>query len=773
MPYHPRIMAALLALALTLAGCTGETPPPPTASSSAVNAPALPPDQFPPLPDRADAAEITVHDLASDGTTLVMVADVDGRRTLPLLRWSADAGATWTDWQLTDDAARATTVDEAASGVAAVAISGERRTWLALGTAGDDVIAWTSADAKTWNRTPVSGLDSDADHVESVSGLTGGGFVAVGQSWTVGVTKPSIWLSADGVGWTRAKAPAAEGYLQQVAARGDRLVAVGGHDLAERRNGRSGESLLFTSRDRGENWRAVTVPEPADSGKFYSSLGAVTATPSGFVVGGSYFDQSEGTYRPLLLRSTRLAAWRALPKLDEPYQSSGVGSLMSLGSTLIAAQYASTADDVGKAWVQRLEAGRWTTVSHPVAEASTSLWTASVANDTAVLAVQTETRPSSSALWRLGATGAITEVRVTPPESAGKAISPSGLMLVDGRVAGYGTAQGAEVWWPGNDQGGFDTPRVVVDRADDSIDHLAWSARGGFLATGSHADEHALTLHSADGTNWTRSRSDAFNATGQYHSGEINDLTWAHDQWVVVGEKSTNGDVRTSALAYTSTNGVRWTEGSPTKVTARGDWYDRNAPLDDLHGLENRGRIMNGVLAMPMGLVAVGETRSARYQRPAAWVSGNNDYWRLIRLDSPGYPAAALWSVVRVGDALVASGWARAAKAKRSVRAMWRSTDGGRSWTFHAFEGGEEGSLLAASENEFIWVVRSVDRHTLTLYRSPDGRTWTGQPLAVDGWADGVVVGLEDALVDGTQLHLMLTLANRLTASTVAQTVPL
>ena len=28
MPYHPRIMAALLALALTLAGCTGETPPP-------------------------------------------------------------------------------------------------------------------------------------------------------------------------------------------------------------------------------------------------------------------------------------------------------------------------------------------------------------------------------------------------------------------------------------------------------------------------------------------------------------------------------------------------------------------------------------------------------------------------------------------------------------------------------------------------------------------------------------------------------------------------
>lgn len=66
-----------------------------------------------------------------------------------------------------------------------------------------------------------------------------------------------------------------------------------------------------------------------------------------------------------------------------------------------------------------------------------------------------------------------------------------------------------------------------------------------------------------------------------------------------------------------------------------------------------------------------------------------------------------------------------------------------------------------------------MDRHTLTLYRSPDGRTWTGQPLAVDGWADGVVVGLEDALVDGTQLHLMLTLANRLTASTVAQTVPL
>lgn len=773
MSHRPRLMAALLVLALALAGCTGETPPPPSANSSAVNAPALPPDQLPPLTGRGTGATITPHDLVSDGSTMVMVAGVDGRRSLPLLRWSADAGATWTDGQLTDDAARATEVDEVTSGIGAVARLGDERLWLAIGERADSLIAWTSADAKTWNRAPITGISGKNDHVQDITGLTGGGFVAVGQTWTVGVTKPAIWMSADGVTWKRTTSPAPEGYLQEVAADGDQLVAVGGHELAERRNGRSGESLLFTSENRGVTWRAHTVAEPADSGKFHSSLGAVTATQSGFVIGGSYFDEKDGTYRPMLLRSTSLSRWSRMPKLDEPYRSSGVGRLVSLGSTLIAVQYATTADDIDKVWVQRLEGSRWATVSNPAAEESTTLWSSAVANDTSVLAVQTETRPTSSALWRLGSKGAISEVAVTPPESAGAVVSGGGLVMVDGSVAGYGTAQGADVWWPSNGRGGFDAPRVVLDEADDSVDFMTWSQRGGFLATGRQPGAHALALHSFDGSTWTTSRSTAFNATSQYHSGAINDVAWAHDRWVVVGEKSTNGDVRTSALAYTSTNGVRWVEGRPTKVTARGDWYGRNSPLDDLHGLDNRGRIMNGVLPMPKGMVAVGETQSARYQRPAAWLSNDNDSWRLIPLKSPGYPSAALWSVVRVGDVLMASGWAQAAKAKRSVRASWRSTDGGRSWAFHAFEDGEQGSQLVASNSEFIWVVRSDDLHTFTIYRSPDGLTWTAQPLAVEGWSAGVLVGLDDALVDGNQLHLMLTLVNRLTASTVVQTVPL
>ena len=137
MSHRPRLMAALLVLALALAGCTGETPPPPSANSSAVNAPALPPDQLPPLTGRGTGATITPHDLVSDGSTMVMVAGVDGRRSLPLLRWSADAGATWTDGQLTDDAARATEVDEVTSGIGAVARLGDERLWLAIGERAD------------------------------------------------------------------------------------------------------------------------------------------------------------------------------------------------------------------------------------------------------------------------------------------------------------------------------------------------------------------------------------------------------------------------------------------------------------------------------------------------------------------------------------------------------------------------------------------------------------------------------------------------------------
>lgn len=760
-------------LALALAGCTGETPPPPSASSSPVNAPALPADQLPPLADRANEADISVQELVSDGSTLVMVAGVDGRRSLPLFRWSNDAGATWADGQLTDDAARTTALDDLTIGVAAVASAGEQRTWLALGKTTDGVIAWTSADARAWNRTPVVGLDKDADNIESVTGLTGGGFVAVGYAYTTGEAKPRIWNSPDGITWARAKVPVSVGTLSEVAARGDQLVVVGSHYLKTRRKGREAESLLLTSKNRGVTWASVRVREPADSGEFVSHLGEVAATRSGFVVGGSYYDDDERTYRPLLLRSTGVGGWKLPSDVPEYDESSGVDELLTIGASVLVVLGSNTSESVDKLSAYYLHSDRtWHEANTPINDQSVWEEAGAVALDVAVVGVQVDTHPATTTLWRFTDPSTVDETPVVPPAGAGAPLLPGGLMMADGAVSAYGTTQGADVWWPGGSSG-FQTPKVILDKEGDSVEHVAWSKDGGFLATGRHADQFAFTMSSADGAAWRRTKTSTFIAEDQYHYSTINDVAWAHNRWVVVGEKSTNGDVRTSALVYTAPDGRAWTQGKPTTVTARGDWYGRNSPLDDLHGLDEKGRTMNDVIGMRTGLLAVGDRRSAEHQRPTAWLAGNNRTWRMIRLNSPGYVSAGVWKAVRVGDVVIAGGWAKAANAKRDVRAIWRSGDGGRTWSFQAFKNDEAGWLAAATDHDFVMIVRSDDLHTLTMYRSPDGITWTGQPLAVDGWSDGVLVGLEDALVDGDRLYLMLTVANRLTASTVVQTVQL
>lgn len=133
-----------------------------------------------------------------------------------------------------------------------------------------------------------------------------------------------------------------------MATSGDQVVAVGSRELTPMVKGRSGESLLFTSDDRGVTWASVKVPEPSDSSNFSSSLDEVTDTDSGFVVGGSYYDHDEGTYRPLLLGNSDLAHWQHLRQLPERDESSEVDELLSIGSTVVVAQGSTTADSRSK-----------------------------------------------------------------------------------------------------------------------------------------------------------------------------------------------------------------------------------------------------------------------------------------------------------------------------------------------------------------------------------------------------------------------------------------
>lgn len=769
---HPRALVALLAALLLVTGCTADPARLLTPLADKVNAPALPADMFPGLPGRGSGVSTSVEAMASDGTTLLMVATLIGRASVPVLRSSTDGGATWQDGRLSEPAAAATGVGEETLGVAAVARVGAERQWLALGRTDNALIAWTSRDARTWERSAVSGIDAQSDGVTGVTGLVGGGFVAVGYAWKDDDQWPRVWTSADGVAWTVHQLPG-QGWLSDVAANGDEVVAVGANELQQVNKGRSQYSLLFTSSNRGSGWKRRGVPEPRTSGNFTSSLESVVATAGGFMVGGDYYDDYERTYRPLLLQSTDLANWRRSPDLPDLGRSSGVGELVQAGDTTVAIMQHTTNAGTHRVTAHSLGGDRrsWRSDRSPTVRENAAVVTGAASGEAAIVAVEVDRRPTRTELWTRSAAGSIAAVEVPAPELSPVNVQPSGLFVVNGALAAYGSSQGADVWWAST-ASGFATPTVVRDKAGDSVSQVSWNGAGGYLAMADR-DSHPFVLHSADGNRWTATSAGTFNKAAQYHWGDLQDAAWAHRRWVVVGARSTNGDVRTSALVATSTDGLRWTAGRPTKVTARGDWWGRSSPLDDLHGLENRGRSMRAVAALASGMLAVGSFDSNHHTRPAAWLSSDNKRWRLVALPTGGYSDARPERVQRLGAVLVALGWARPAGATRSHRVIWRSSNNGRSWTIAPVKQLFRGALLAAGGGAFVQVVLADDQRSVTLLRSADGKSWSASPLAIDGLTDGMQVDLMDAVVTGAGLHVLLRLDSRLDGVTVLQTVPL
>ena len=759
----------IVVLALLVSGCTGDPPSP----RPPVNAPALPAEVFPTLPDRGNGVETTVEAMAGDGETLVMVTTVEGRTSVPGLRYSTDAGATWQDGTLSDAAASATLVGEEALGVAAVAGSGAERRWLALGGKDDVLFAWTSADAKTWERTPITGIRTDnGERPLSATGLNSGGFVAVGGRWRDDIYRPMVWTSPDGIAWTARRIPG-EGVLNEVVASGDRVLAVGERQLSRVTKGRSRVSLLATSTDGGVRWRRVAVKEPATSGDFSSSLDHAVATPAGFVVGGSYYDDVTRGYRPLLLTSRDLTSWKPTHRLPDAGESSEIDELVRVGSATVAAQRSRTAGarDELRIWYLFPGDPQWTAGAAPKPKQNAWITAGAGVREVAVFAVGIGGGPRRTAVWRFDSPARVAELDVTPPSGMRTRVQVGRLFVADGVLAAHGRTQGTFVRWPA-DRAGFGTPTPLGLAADESVQQIVWSSDGGYLATGEVDGDHAFTMQSDDGTNWRRTPPKAFNEVAQYHSSEINDAIRFDGRWVVVGERSTNADVRGSALVYSSADGARWTPGRPTKVTARGDWYGSRDPLDDLHGLDNRSRSMTAVIAAERGLVAVGGTGDGLTD-PAAWVSRDGRTWRLVPLDRGDYVRARVSDVQRVRGVLLASGWVLAKGGTRTTRAVWRSTDDGEHWKLTAFGGTFAESRTAAAGAEFLQLVLADDHRTLTLWRSADGLAWTQSPVAVDGLADGMEVSLNDALVHDGALQLLLTVQNRLDAVTVVQRVPL
>jgi hypothetical protein len=205
----------------------------------------------------------------------------------PLVVTSAD-GAAWR--RLDGDAAFQPT---GANPMVTYGVAAGRQGYVIVGDDGFGAGTWYSTDLKSWARGIPGGRDNLAGTAPARRFMrnvvaTKSGFVAVG-----GVTdpkipsempsrRPTIWTSPDGRKWSLQRLPLPagiqEGWLSQVAARGDLVVAAGTFAAF---NGT--KAFEYVSPDGGRTWQQVRLPTGTSE---ESSVTAVTATSKGFVVAG-------------------------------------------------------------------------------------------------------------------------------------------------------------------------------------------------------------------------------------------------------------------------------------------------------------------------------------------------------------------------------------------------------------------------------------------------------------------------------------------------------
>lgn len=765
-----RWVALLAGLALAVTGCTASPPEPPVPP-----APVLPAEQFPALTDRDPDVRTAVDAFAVDGADVVALATVEGRLSTPTFWHSADHGESWQQGQLSAQAAEQTLINEWTRDLVAVHRSGDERRWLALGAKDTDVIAWTSADGRTWDRSIVTGLDPAQHGFFALQG-TNEGFVLVGTNWNAdtNVRTPQAWTSPDGITWTGGTVPG-EGEFVDVAVHDSTWVAVGRQTLPDRTDaGRRTLPLVHTSTDAGATWTRRDVPEPKGSGNFFTYLSTVAWTPRGFVAGGSCYVEDARAYAPWTLDSADGAAWQVGADVTRTHVPGGISEVVSTDKGILvieegryqgASQVSVRAESVSGGWatqqIPRLDGESWTEAA--VASGDALLWSVGT----------TGSRRDSRILRSTDRGGTWTELRLPVPEGTGPRVEPSELALREGVLTAWGNAQGATSVWTRGEDGTWGAPRVVRDEDRESFGQL-FAGPHGWLITGSKQNE-AQVLTSSDAETWHESGPGTFNEVAQYHSSSVNDAVWFRDRWVVVGNRTTNADVRRSAFVASSVDGQAWTEGKPSKTYHRGDSYGEDDRATDLDGLVNHGRRISGVDEGAGGLVATGQTTSTTGSRPAVWFSETGETWRLQELPFDGYSWGNAFDVLVHGDTVLAIGSGRVAGGTDHVPLVWRSTDGGT--TFELGRVGDHGRYsgiqTAVDSRGFLLLIGRPGGETPLLWRSPDAVTWHSAPIEVPNAADGVEAGLRDVLVDGDTLLVLMNVTNRVDSVPVLVEVPL
>jgi hypothetical protein len=260
----------------------------------------------------ASIPELAVNSLAVDGSEQIAVGSADG---YPAVWRKAAAGS----WVLVSSLSSVSAEPRVA---ALTSVTHGPAGWLAVGVPGPIVL--TSADGTTW-RSAGGSISSDLAGVSAVAAAAGpAGYITVGKLvapggdsladvwwssnlkvWTrardvndasgssqvLGVaadahgfvsvgshdSKPAVWTTADGRTWTTKVLPlpagASSAVLQQVAVRGDRVVAMG-----EQVTAAGTMPLAEISADRGASWQQVRLSSPGPG----TAITALTADADGF-----------------------------------------------------------------------------------------------------------------------------------------------------------------------------------------------------------------------------------------------------------------------------------------------------------------------------------------------------------------------------------------------------------------------------------------------------------------------------------------------------------
>lgn len=732
-------IAALGVIFLVL-GCTterGQDAPEPPAKQ----------EILPALPGREQPVEQTYTTSATDGERTVSLGAVSGPVHKVTFWYSDDDGSNWNIGKLSEQGQRETPPGAYVSEL--LAVNAERKLWCAFGYAEGKWLTWTSKDGQTWDHHAPTGFDHEADGFSAVA-ATADGFIASGYHEESGQEQePGLWRSADGVAWKR-EVVRGKGWLTDIAVRGNTAVAVGVHDRDQRSSsGQSASPIALRSTDGGRKWRPISVPVPKDDTGFWQSLASVNATPEGFVATGKYF---HGAYAPAVYTSKDGKGWKldATKSLRRGSSSAG-GTALKTGNTVIASIEPDRKSPERDVLVYR-DGKKWKGAKLPKVEKDLGLAIQSL--DRTPNGVLASVRITDSGVvrgevWASSDGRAYRRLDLPQPQDRGPIIRSTGFTSSGRGLVVLGTSQGLQTIWEQDSSGAFAAPQVLTKNPTQMGTGIA-TGEGDFLIWGQ------FTSPNGNAATWLRlgeknllSEGDAFSKVAPYHSSEINHALWAHGRWIVVGESSTNGSVRQSALVSTSKDGLNWKPGQAEKTYSRGDGFGDSDPLTDLAGLETSGRSMSSVTDLPDGFLVVGSANRESESHPARWISNKaGTTWKLGRLPDKGLTEATPTSVDRYGELLVAAGTAKSGGERKHAQ-VWVSDDSAKSWQAVALDTpGEVTSTQVTKVGERLVVLTTAtNNREVWMFSTSDGKSWRketadlglseSQRVDFSGWVGG------------------------------------